>query len=70
MSKHNNYPEQSLEVLTTQAVSLATELSLALDKQERDSHPSICQIRDLAILSLNNVSKIVVLLLDKGNAPH
>lgn len=70
MNKQDYRTEQSLEVLTGQAIRLATELSLALDKTDMQSHPSICQIRELAILTFNNVSQMVVLLLDKDNPPQ
>lgn len=60
--------ESSLKALTSQAVTLAVELSQALDKENNDSQRSIGQIRNLAVLSLNNISRMVVLLLEGKDA--
>jgi hypothetical protein len=65
---HQN--EASLKTLTSQAVTLAAELSQALDKKNHDSHQSLGQIRTLAGRALNSNSQIEVMLLEKDEDPR
>lgn len=58
--------EKKLEALTAQAITLATELSLALDKENgEDSNEARGRLRNLSILAFEAVSKIVVTLMRK-----
>lgn len=65
----NDNQTEAFEALAAKAVTVATELSLALDKEPDDSHPSICQLRNLAVLAFDTMSKIVVLLVKKDSIP-
>lgn len=65
MTINGSRNDMTLEALTSQALTLAMELSLSLDREGCDLPPATCQVRNLAVLSFSNISKILVLLLEK-----
>lgn len=59
--------KKSLEALTAEAVSLATEMSRCLDRNNADVTPSRRRLRNLAVLAFETAAKIAVLLLEKDD---